>query len=366
MVTYAGDLTLLRYPHRIRPIVEVWSDSNSPVVLPVKGCVVTKDAGTYPRVKAAITVADMDYLPDRLDSLLLPWKTQVRIRAEVTDGKTTAVIPIAHTWLYQTDVNRPASEFSLSCADVSSRIASHWLEKAYTPAKGNHVTSAIKQLVLRSSQSHGNAMLFDPGVPGDLVSDGMTFTGNPWQAIEDLADTIGCEVFVRYDDVIVCRPVPALGTARAVIDAGPGGVMTASATSVTRSVNRVVIRFTGQRTNAGKPAADVYGTWQATTAPTSPASGYGYVTQVESRSVGNITQRQADTAALHLARSLAGLTRTSQITTVAHPHLEPGDTINVRFASGLGERAIVQSHVIDLSPAGESQIGTRTTDWLAT
>jgi hypothetical protein len=367
VVTYAGDLSLLARPHRIRPVVSAWVGSGTPTVLPVKGCIVTKDAGAYPRTKSAITIADLAYLPDTLDSLLLPWRTRVKIEAEVAEGDTPIRIPVTQGWLYQTQVTRPASEFTVSVADFSSRIASHTIEKPYTPAATTKVRDVIKRLVRRTSETYAAAMQFDAAVPDDQYGDLGAISGNPWEAIERLADTVGCEVFVRYDDVMVMRPIPSLGTSRSRIAVGGGGLLVASNTVVERQVNRVVIRFDGQRKANGQAAPPVYGVWQVSdTSPTSPTKGYGYVTVVESRSVGNITQAQANRAALHLGRRTSGQVRTTEVTSPALPHLEPGDTVDIGYPTGVGEKAVVQSHVIDLSPSGSSRVKTRSTTWLET
>ena len=368
MVTSANPnlAAVLRNPHRIRPRVFAFKGVGTPVEVPVTACVVTKDAGAYPRTKAAITVADLEYAPTTLDALLLPWNTQIQVEAEVTDGQTTITIPVAHLWLDEVTINRPDSNFVLSAPDFSQRIADHWLEKAYTPTKGTRVQDAIKALIRRSSQSHADRMVITAGVPTLPYGDGGALTGNPWAAIEKLADMIGCECFLRYDDVVILRPVPLLAaTGLFNLDAGTGGILTNSSTTVARAYNRVVEHFGNQKDANGKALADRYGVWESTTSPTNPSSGYGYVTLVENQT-GTATQGQADTAALNAARRVQGLVRTSRLTTPTLPQLEPGDTVNIRFATGLAERAIMQSHVIDLTPSGSSVIGTRSTTWLAT
>jgi hypothetical protein len=321
--------------------------------------VVTKDPGALPRTTAVIEVGDASYAPSSLDSLLTPWNTYVDVTAVVTRGPESWDVPV-HRGLAVSEVvtTRPVPSFTLTAADQARRLAERQHRTPRTPAKTALTLDVLKDYVTRSYPSATFAV--DSVDAADTVGE-LTLDGRHVDAVRTLAAALGVEVFPRWDGVWVIRPYQSRDTSTPeLLATGDGGVVTSTSSRVTRSYNHVVLRFA----NPDPKGADVIGTATAGEAPFLPAT-YGWVTYVENRA-GRRTQDQADKAARYKLRRLLGKTRTVTITCPTHPHLEPGDSVRVRFANGTTETLVLERCVHDLSPGGSSVLTTRQTDWAAT
>lgn len=357
MVTRISDtaLAVLKDHHGLAPsVTAIKGGVRYP--LPVSSCVVTKSAGQQPRCTVSVEVADTSYAPSYLDDVLTPWTTTLDVDAVLSQGTWSETVPVHHGLvLFQSEMTRPEPTFSLDAADQMRRLMERQHGMPRTPKPTQKTLDLLQDYIRRVFPQ---AQFVVTGADADDAVGDITLDGRFGDAVLTLADGLGVEVFPMWDGRWAIRSQPATAaTTPYLLHTGEGGVVTATGSVVTRSYNHVVLRF-------GNPKADgpdIVGQAQITTAPFAPSS-YGYVTYVEKRP-GKKTQAQADAAAERKLRRLHGKVRVITITAPCHPHLEPGDTVDVLFANGRQERLVLESCRHDLSPGGTSVLTTRQTSW---
>ena len=342
--------------------VEVWKTTTKLISdLRVEEARITKDAGSVPRTTATVTVADLS--PDTA-RLLTPFGSRLKFYAGIKyPDATTELVLVADLDIIASRLSKPAGTLTLDCADPSALISAQSTSgplRPLHPATGTvAVIESITWILAHIAYYHGTHTLSVIGSPADanLPAD-YNIDGDPWDAIEQMADSIGCECFFTPARVPVLRTTPDMaGAAVAALYTGAGGSVTVLDSAITRAPN--ILYLYGAADAAGV-ARRGYASDTDTSSPTYPHSAYGRVMARETRAAVFGSIAAANEAAMKLFTRMQGRVRTVELDAVTDPALEPGDTVGIRFTGGTVERHLLQSVDIPLG-VDEMHVTTRTT-----
>jgi len=315
----------------------------SPVEVPVVDGSVTWQAGSYTRCAARFTVAGLALAPAALDDPLAPVGSRVLIDMGVgLPGGHVEHVRVASLWVESVDLRRPDELLDVQAVSRAARVSAAGLPAAAQPAPGQTALQMIRSVVeqaVGAGVTHVTAGVADAPAPADS-----SFTGDPWQAVEALSDTLAAETFFDREDRLVTRPVPVLATPAAVLDAAASVTATWGVLDRSRFANHVRLVFTG-------PAGEIVGEAKddAAGSPTRWGGPAGKALYEETRP-GPVTQAEADAAAARmLVRILASFERCG-VEMVPDPTLELGDTVMLRHADGRAARYLVSAVTLPLGP----------------
>ena len=337
---------------------ELWKTSTQLIgYLAVTAGTLSKDASAYPRTTASLTVADTSAATARLCT---PFGARVRIFRGVTYPDNTVERPmLADLDIVKSTFTRPDGLLELELADPAAAVAGDVLPGPLP--KGNILVGDLIQSILANTTFYGSKVLTSTApyaalirTPADYVLD-----GDKWDAIEQLADAAAAECFFDVDRAPVLRPEPVLkGTADAQLYALGGGTVTAISSELTRAPNAVYL-YGGPDAN-GKQIRGI--AWDAvSSSPTWVGGAYGRVGMVSQRPAPFGTVAQANTAAANLLARVQRAVRTVELEAVPNPAIEPGDTVEVRFANGQLEKHLVTAVDIPLGGPDDMRVRCATT-----
>lgn len=359
---WAGALAVNHWPVMK---AELWRTNTRLISdLRLSGGSVRKDGGTVPRTSATLTVADTSASTAQLCT---PFGYHVKLYRGVDYPDNTREMPlIADVDIVKSRFSRPAGELQLDLSDPSEIIGGESLLARPLGGPSVTVVEAIGYLIARAT-FHGSHLLTDQTTAAQknvMMPRGYTVDGNPWDAIEQLADSIGAECYFDQDRRPVLRPVPGLkSTPDASLYALGGGTVTVIDSELARSAN--VVRMRGAPEEATGRIIIGYAYDTLTTSPTYVNGPYGRVVLDQDRPAPFATQAAANQAAAAMLARVQGKTRTVTLRCVPNPAIEPGDTVAIRFAGGRVEKHIVQSVDIPIG-AEEMTVTTKTTAYTTT
>lgn len=350
----------LRANHAPVHRIELWRQGTLLIRdLKVESGTVTKDASAAPRTSATLTVADTS---PATAQVLTPFGYRLKFyRGLRYPDNTTELVLYADLDIVRSRFSRPSNRLEVTLSDPSALIAGDILPGPFRQA--NIMSSAqdtITWLIDRSVfYQPANATLVDSTAETLPLSADYVVDGSPWDCVEQLADTIGAECYFRPDRWAVLRPVPSLkSTPDALLYALAGGTVTAIDSELSRGPN--VVYLWGAPLASGKASRGL----AMDTDPNSPtyisAPGYGRVVVVETRP-NPLTAAQAQSAATALLRRVQGKVRTVTVDAIPDPSLEPGDTVQVRYANGKTERHVIQSVSLPIGGGAGEDVMTVTT-----
>lgn len=315
------------------------------------------DATRWPRYRFSATVGDPSLFPTTEDDLLMPAGTRLII-------STGLQLPDGTEWWQQQAVVHPdattitrsrESGMQLVCLSVESRVsqAGFWQGDLSVPA-GWTVPHAISEVLQRTA---GPLIAFHDDAASTVpVPAGMGLSGDPWAALEDLARIAALELYVDQEGAIRLDHKPQLGQPVATLAAGPGGVLAESIGSVDRSSAANRVRIVYRSTDPGVP--DRVGTAYLDDGPLRWDGPAGRMLYTDTRD-GPVTQQQADAAAAEALRARSGWTRPLELLIPPDPRLRVGQTVDVKFLSGVTERHVLVSIDRELLPVGAMRLRTR-------
>ncbi|MBA0054301.1 DUF5047 domain-containing protein [Streptomyces sp. AJS327] len=197
---------------------------------------------------------------------------------------------------------------------------------------------------------------------------GLAFTtwdadASRWDALMDVARSIGCDLFVNATGTFVLRDLPDINAPGAAtvwdVDAGEGGVLVAAEKSLTSEdvFNRVVVR--GENTAEDVPPVFATATITDAKDPLRYSGPFGRRVKSYSSNLV-VTTDQAQGTANALLRSYRAPNKTVKLSTVPNPALDSGDRIRVTYGNGMDpELYLVKSFEIPLdNDSGEFHIET--------
>lgn len=332
--------------------------------LPIKGGVVTVDAGSQTRRTASIDFADTKFWPRDPFAVLSPLGSELFVEYGIVLSATnTEWIPLIRGPI--TDVRRSQpirdsqAALTVTVSDRSLKIAEAKFDAPTQTVVGATTVAEIRRLItdilttVTVTDLTGSAQVAAQlDIERERWADGCL----------KLAESLGAEVFATPAGGFVIRPVPTLANTPVWIAVtSDHGTVVSLDEVATREFAYSKVVASGQRTDGTPPV------WAAVsdTDPLSPTyinGPFGTKTKFYSSPLLTTTGMctTAATAILERSRGMAG---SITMTMVPNPALEAGDVLVIRDArTGTDTAHIIDSVTIPLSAKDIQRITTRSAD----
>lgn len=299
--------------------------------------------------------------PTEADSLLSPYATVLHAWCGIGLGRKEILVPVfAGKVEAVTNADQYGGHVELRARDLFGDVNDARFESPRAAPTGYRIVDAITALLLEAVP--GATVTIDAGVDiTSLVPSGLMWDVDRGKAVDDLAQSIGAEVFATPDGAgFRIRNVPTLNDAVSwTALEGPGGTLVTAGRSVTRDgVYNAVITVV-ERANGDLPLRFIAED-NNPSSPTWVGGLFGRVPRfLRNPLVTNAAQGEVAGVAL-LARSI-GATRLRTITCIPNPAAEAGDVINAAV------KGVVETHIADTlslplhADGGAMTVGTRST-----
>lgn len=349
----------IKKSHTVYSYIDVISPTLETVRLPATGGEVTCDrTANVRRSCRAVCVDPLGVLaPVDTDSLLTPYGTVLRpYRGVLYDDGTYEVLSLGVFRLSKASVNDSTGgsvDIQLEAYDLSRTVSRDKFISPYVIASGTNLIDAIKAILDRTF----------PDLDYDSISTTRVTTApklydvgdDPWEAVTDLATSLGCDIYFDVDGwVVIAPPVD--------IDALPAPDFTyiegenCSMMDLSRvftdepGFNGVVV--TGESPGDELPAVRAVAWDEEPTSATYHLGPYGEVpTFVTDQTIKTVEDAQA--VADQLLRNQLGFSSGLSITSMVNPGYEAGHVVQV-------ERA--RSHVTGLYAVDAFNVPLRASD----
>lgn len=298
--------------------------------------------------------------PTEADSLLSPYATVLQAWCGINLGTTEILLPVFTGKVESVD-NRDqyGGHVELRARDLMGDVNDGRFETPRAAPTGYRIVDAITTLLLEAVPT--STVTADTGVDTtSLVPSGLMWDVDRGKAVDDLAQSIGAEVFATPDGQFRIRNVPTLNDPVSwTASEGPGGTLVTAGRQVTRDgvYNAVItvverangdlpLRFLAEDANPGSP--------------TYVGGLFGRVPRFLRNPLVTNAEQGAQAGVALLARSI-GATRLRTITCVPNPAAEAGDVINAAV-KGMTETHIADTFSLPLhADGGAMTVGTRST-----
>ncbi len=208
------------------------------------------------------------------------------------------------------------------------------------------------------TESVPTASVIDESGATALVRAGVVWERERWDAVNDLATSIGCEVYADPAGDFRVRPVRSLAApADWLVAAGPRGNLVDGKRSQTRQGVRNVIRAESSAADGTAPVFAVVGD-NDPTSPTRVGGPFGRVPGFYASPLLTTAAQCTDAARGILVRQL-GARGSLSLDAVVNPALEGGDRIDAYLPDGTLERHVADSFEVPLQVDGVMSITTR-------
>lgn len=284
-----------------------------------------------------------------------PYGVELRLHRGVkfADG-TTELVPLG---VFGLSVNRITDGsggrlLQVKGYDRSRQIARNRFTDEYVVAAGQNYVSAIQSLI--SSRWTRSDLLVSRATPTDLTTPLIIHEAgsDPWAKAQDMAASIGYELYFDPVGVLVLQPVPVAGdTPVAVYAEGPTSVLLELDSELSNEDGYNGVIMTGESTTLAAPVRGE--AWD--TSPTSPTYYLGQYGKVPDFQTSPYVTNQvaADAAAAAALQKLLGLTQQVGFSIIPNPAHEPGDVVTVtRLASGVNSDFVLQAFDVPLQADG--------------
>lgn len=310
----------------------------------VDGTVTVDRTAQFRRTAQIIAVDPLGVLLNQgYSGALGPFGTTVRPYLGVRyDDGTTEVYPLGVFRLSATTVTETAdpsqgTQIQLDMFDLSRTVSRAQFQVPYVVPAGTNVVDAIKLILARTL----------PDLTYDAISTTLTTTAphvfdastDPWQAVTELATSIGCDIYFNVDGWVVIEPptdVDAQPQPSFTFIEGDGCTMTELQTlySDDPGFNGVIV--TGESVGDELPPVRAEAWDDEPSSPTYRRGDYGEVPMfITDQNVK--TQADAQRIATSVLRGQLGFASQLTVTAWTNPTYEAGDVVQV-------ERALSNAH----------------------
>lgn len=327
----------IRTSHTMVSYVDVKGPNQEPVRLVATGGDVSVDRTAAIRRSCNVTCIDPDgtWTPKGPESLLTPFGTTIRPYRGVryADG-TEELHPLGVFRISRSDVfdRVGASEIKIETFDLSRTVRRDKFQSPYAIASGTNVIQAIKDIL---------ALTF-PDLSYDAITTTLTTTAprvydandDPWEAVTDLAISIGCEIYFDVVGTVVLAPPADVDSLPApVFDyiEGPDCTMISLNRSFSDEPGYNGVIVTGESPGDELPAVRGEAWDDEPSSATYRKGPYGEVPKFHTDQVIK-TQADAEAAAQSMLRGMLGFTSALSIDSMVNPALEAGDVVEVTRA----------------------------------
>jgi len=349
-------LAALRGPHAIETRVDAYrAGVRLARDLPVAGGTVTVDAGSQVGRTLDITIGGPEWAPRTFTDILAPFGTWLHVWSGLRyPSGSVEWVPLGRFRVENPADAEGDPAVTVHGADPSVVVADARFLSPKVGATGGRIVDQIAGLV---TEVHTCVTSLWPytNVVGKVVWD-----EDRWAAVQDMARSLGAEVFFNPAGTLVVRPEPTLLSPFVwSVNAGEGGVMVSAGRQMSREgVYNAVVARGEQAADAPPVQAAVYDL-----DPASPTYWLGPFGQKPRFYASPLitTTAQCLSAATAIFLRQKGVSRTLNLGAVPNPALERGDVINVVFADRTAEKHIVEKLTIPLVP-GAMTVATRSPD----
>jgi hypothetical protein len=328
-------LAEIRRSHHVVSWVDVVSSTGETKRLSATGGSVTEDATAEVRRRCSLSCYDAtgDLTPKSAEDLLTPYGTEVRPYRGVmyADGRTE-VMPLGVFRISQVDVDDSVGgspDIKIEAFDRSRTVARDKFAEPYTVAKDTNIVDAIKAIIRRTF----------PDAEFDAITSTMTLSSpsvfdantSPWEAVNTLAKSLGCEVFFDARGRVVIAPpqdIDALPGPDFEFVEGKGCTMTNIKSKFTDEPGFNGIVMVGASLGDDKPPVRVVVWDSEPTSPTYYLGPYGKVPDFQTDE--NVkTEAEATNAAKSLLQGYLGFSDQVIITSWPNPALNCQSIVRV-------------------------------------
>lgn len=324
--------------------------------LPIESGTVHVDrTSTIRRSVQALTVIDPTgaLVPRTGLDTLAPYGNELAVYAgfRYADG-TTEKLPLGIFGLSKTSIQSIGigGKITLSSFDRSRKIARNKWTDTYIVAEGTNVVQAMQRIVTDRLPGTSFSVVSTTSTTPLLTFDVDT---DPWQAVSDMATSIGYEVFFNRRGVCVMRPVPNPSATLAAwrFVGGNGGTLKAITNEYTDDpgYNGCVVIAE----NSANPVPYRAVAWDISPASPSYYLGpYGKVPQFRRSSLPT-SQAQAQAMASAIVLSSLGMTQVVTFDAIPNYAMDEADVVRVTHTpTGVDAAYLMDAFDLPLGPLG--------------
>jgi hypothetical protein len=345
--------------HVINTLVEAWYNGARIRSLAVVDGTVTVDASASQRRTYSATLAEQGSFPSVLDvtGVLAPYGTIHKVwRGLWYPTGTTEWVQLGTFRVDTIATGLEAGTVRVTGSDLSRVVADSRFLQPTTSVTTNSIRQEIARLI-RTSGLGASYPVID--TTGDAsLTPALTWDRDRWQAIQDLATSVGGEVIFGPDGTAIVQPAPAITDPidwRVVSTQ----IVVTGERALDRAQTYNMIVATGERTDNVAPARGVAQDLNRDS-PTYVGGPFGVVPAFYSSPVLTTNAAALKAAGKILART-RGMARRLTFQCVPNPAVDVGDVLTFLMPDGTtSERHIVDTLQIPLAPSGPMTVTTRT------
>lgn len=359
-------LDALRGNHQIVTRVDVLDGVTNEVIqsLEIEDGYVRIDREADNRRQVDLVLSRPEYVPSTAADILHPLSgNEIKVYRGIKFPDEDELVPLGIFGIEDSDTTDSGEkvETRVKGFDRSKRIQNNRWTSLYIVEEGTNVVEAIKSII--SFKIDGIQF---KETPTTMTTPPLAYGygdggGDPWEAVTNLATSIGYEVFFDGEGVCVIRPEPDLASDPVVARYEEGQystVLNIDKKQTREGVYNHVIVF-GLSTSTNEPIRiDVVD--DNPNSPTYIGGAFGDVpTWMPSTTI--MTEDQAYAAGLAYLRQKLGVPEQIQLITIVNPAHEDGDVIEIsRSRVGLvNSRNILDKLTIPLSYSQSLNLGCR-------
>lgn len=319
------------------------------------GGAVPVDRGSQARRTCTVTCADVSLIPRTPTDTLAVYGATLRVSRGVqySDG-TCELVPLGVFRVDAVDGDVDEGPVTINGKSLESVVAADKFTEPYR-ASGLAV-GAITALIQRSIPT---AVVVSTAADAAIGARTFDIEDDPWEAITEIAATIGAEVYCDADGIFTIAELPDLlaATPAWTVAAGEGGVYVAASRGMSVDGMFNAVHARGEHTETDAPPVSALVVDNDPGSPTYWSGPFGRRPTFHS-SATLLTEAQCISAATLLLRSAQAPNASADISSLPNPALEPGDVIRVVYPDGTKELHQVQAFTVPLEPGGEFVIQT--------
>lgn len=341
MAVRASDrlLSEIRRSHQVYAYIDVISPTQETLRLPATGGEVSCDRTAEVRRSCRATCIDPTGLlvPENQSSLLTPYGTILRPYRGVryTDGPLAGTVEVCALGVFRLskssvdDSTGGSPDIKLEAYDLSRTVQRDKFIEPYVIPAGTNIIDAIKAILSRT---------FDD-LNYDSISTTRTTTApklydvgdDPWKAVTDLAQSLGCEIYFDVEGWVVIAPpvdIDALPSPDFTYVEGDNCVMTSLSRTFTDEPGYNGVVITGESPGDELPPVRAVAWDEEPTSATYHLGPYGEVPMfITDQTIKTVEDAQA--TADQLLRNLLGFSSGLTVTGIVNPSYEAGHVVQV-------------------------------------
>lgn len=343
----------LRVAHGIVTKAEVWRGGSYVQDINVVGGAVAVDESSKVRRSLTLTASDVTLLPDGTSDLLSPFGTDLRVYSGIayTEGDTE-LVPVGVFRITDVAQRSHLAELEVTADDYSHVLAdARFLVPWNTPA-GAAVVDEIARMV---HDVDPTIEVYDLTGSSTLTV-AATWDRERWDAIEQLAASIGAEPFFDALGRLIVRPVPTVTSTSVSVWDVDSNTSTAVMLDVALGVSSSLVYNAVVASSSGSTSSPITGIAYQQSGDFKWQAGFKRPRFYSSPLLSTVEQCQQAASAI-LARSVV-FARSLAPVAAPNPALDVGDVITVTLPDGTAELRVVSALTVplDLNPM---QIDTR-------